>query len=345
MRVAPIGLRARYINDPAYAAAEVAAITHSHPLGYITAGLLAQLISGIVFENMSLPDALQYGIRGVERQFGLNPYFPELIKLLDRAVELSENDLPDVENIHQLGEGWVAEEALAISIYCALRHRDSFSDGIVAAVNHGGDSDSTGAITGNILGALLGYSSIPDKWKRNLELAGVILELADDLNQGCVLIDEYDCSREWKNKYLICSKLNVLQFVYDGDSQIWLEDDESKKLRYIRHTFQFCSMKPNDVTDERKVTRIYPNGIVEISEYLGRKKTSFLRKCVSKEELGDLVKCLNTSSDYYTPYCDAMSYMSFIFTDGKIRRFNSSPECLEEFVEKLKYNSHFVIRI
>ena len=47
-----------------------------------------------------------------------------------------------------------------ISLYCALRHQDDFSAGIIASVNHRGDSDSTGAVTGNILGALLGYHAI-----------------------------------------------------------------------------------------------------------------------------------------------------------------------------------------
>ena len=98
---------------------------------------------------------------------------------------LSENREMDIDNIHRLGEGWVAEETLAIAIYCALRHQDDFSARIIAAVNHKGDSDSSGAVTGNILGALLGYGAIEEKWKRNLELSDVILEMADDLCHGC----------------------------------------------------------------------------------------------------------------------------------------------------------------
>ena len=48
-------------------------------------------------------------------------------------------------------------------------------------MNHGGDSDSTGAVTGNILGAWLGYDALADQWKQDLELSDVILEAADDL--------------------------------------------------------------------------------------------------------------------------------------------------------------------
>ena len=88
--------------------------------------------------------------------------------LPDRYSRTSPID--DLDNIHQLGEGWVAEETLGISLYCALRHQDNFSAGVIAAVNHSGDSDSTGAVTGNILGALLGYDSIDDQWKKGLDL-------------------------------------------------------------------------------------------------------------------------------------------------------------------------------
>ena len=119
------------------------------------------------------------------------------------AVSLSKNQETDLDNIHRLGEGWAAEETLAIAIYCSLRHSDDFSAGIIAAVNHKGDSDSTGAVTGNILGALLGYQAIEEKWKQNLELADVILEMADDLCHGCQM-SEYDSYQDpdWIRKYI-----------------------------------------------------------------------------------------------------------------------------------------------
>ena len=123
--------------------------------------------------------------------------------MIDRAISLSENDaIDDLDNLHQLGEGWVAEETLGISLYCALRHQDDFSAGILAAVNHNGDSDSTGAVTGNILGALLGYDAIADQWKQGLELSDVILEMADDLCHGCQM-SEYSsfADPEWGTKY------------------------------------------------------------------------------------------------------------------------------------------------
>lgn len=97
----------------------------------------------------------------------------------------------------------MGEEALAIAVYCALRYENDFSAGIIAAVNHRGDSDSTGAITGNILGALLGYESMDEQWKNDLELTDVLLEMADDLYCGCPLETGGEGSDErWKRKYI-----------------------------------------------------------------------------------------------------------------------------------------------
>ncbi len=78
---------------------------------------------------------------------------------------------------------------ISIAIYCALRYEDDFSKGILAAVNHNGDSDSTGAVNGNILGAWVGYKAIDGEWKKDLELKDVILEMADDL----CLASNYSC--------------------------------------------------------------------------------------------------------------------------------------------------------
>ena len=132
----------------------------------------------------------------------LQKYLTELTNIILEAIKLSENDAPDLENIHKLGEGWVAEETLGISLYCALRHQNDFSAGVIAAVNHKGDSDSTGAVTGNILGALSGYQAIAEQWKEDLELSDVILEIADDVFYSSRTHDDSDFRNAvWETKY------------------------------------------------------------------------------------------------------------------------------------------------
>lgn len=89
-----------------------------------------------------------------------------------------------IYTISKLGDGWVGEEALAISVYCTLKYKKDFKRALITAVNHNGDSDSTGAITGNILGAYLGIDAIPKEWARKVELKDEIIEVSDDLLSG-----------------------------------------------------------------------------------------------------------------------------------------------------------------
>lgn len=208
MRVAPMGLK-NYSNKKLETidleGANIAAITHGHSLGYMPVAVLTHIINRAVYapEKRSLKEIVIDARNTVAEIFSKDEHISELTYLIDSAVSLSENEETDLDNIHQLGEGWVGEEALAIAIYCALRYENDFSAGIIAAVNHNGDSDSTGAITGNILGARLGFDKIESKWKENLELYDVILEIADDLCHGCMM-SEYSSyiDPDWERKYI-----------------------------------------------------------------------------------------------------------------------------------------------
>ena len=177
MRVAPVGL----FGQPLLAA-DIAATTHGHPLGYIPAAALAYMIDCIVNNgSISLLDVVERMVHAMEVEFKENFFLDTFIDLIHRAIFLSKRDLNDVDAIRMLGEGWVAEETLAIAIYCVLKYPDNFDNAVIASVNHDGDSDSTGAVTGNILGAYLGFHSIPDKFLERLELKNVIIQMADDL--------------------------------------------------------------------------------------------------------------------------------------------------------------------
>ena len=51
----------------------------------------------------------------------------------------------------------------------AFNTTTTFEDGLVAAVNLGGDSDSIGAIFGQIAGAYYGFDAIPNRWVKGIE--------------------------------------------------------------------------------------------------------------------------------------------------------------------------------
>ena len=217
MRIAPIVLAFdkcpsdnaqeifNYQANIIHLACEAARLTHLHPLGFLPAGLMAfllykilhspdaitpQWIKSTVFEGLWYLDNTVDSVLGVTYKQLYHKELDELNIMTLRTVKLAEEADNDVDAIKKLGQGWTADEAWYIALYCCIRHLDSVHDAIIAAVNHDGDSDSTGAIAGNIMGAIHGYQSIKSqnlfcpaghKLETTLELLDVILTISDDL--------------------------------------------------------------------------------------------------------------------------------------------------------------------
>lgn len=183
MRAAPCGLFWLSVADagtrPFEQGIECAQLTHGHPTGALTAGVLAQMVYAIG-RGASLRDAATQAIKLVAREQS----HLETTRAIEAALHLADaHGSPGPLAIRELGEGWVAEEALAIGLYAALAAPD-LREGLVLAVNHDGDSDSTGSIAGNLLGALHGEAAIPSEWLEPLECRELIAQAADDL-VGC----------------------------------------------------------------------------------------------------------------------------------------------------------------
>lgn len=195
MRVAPVGLM--FADDAARAfeiGCESAAITHGHPSGYLSAGCLASVLA-----MLAQGETLLQGIQETRQILQQWNGHQECLAAIDNALALYKTAAPSPEAIETLGGAWVGEETLAIALYCGLHFQNDFRGGVLAAVNHGGDSDSTGAVTGNILG-LMNPSGIPQEWIDNLELANVVRQIATDLAVG-IRGARAGLENEWMEKY------------------------------------------------------------------------------------------------------------------------------------------------
>ncbi|MBQ3244614.1 MAG: ADP-ribosylglycohydrolase family protein [Bacteroidaceae bacterium] len=231
MRVAPMALLdAGYASrdkntyslvELAEAGGKIAECTHKHPLAFLPASLLTILlykvvpmavkqvqedIDRIINETLDMLDFIYIDKYESEKQY--------LRDLSEKAIRLAHSDISDADAIRELGEGWVAEETWAIALYSAVRHIDSVEDAIIASVNHDGDSDSTGSVCGNIMGAIYGYEHIKERnifcpegklLEDTLELSEIILALANDLSTGCIIsecnpIDTPE-KQQWYERY------------------------------------------------------------------------------------------------------------------------------------------------
>ncbi len=172
MRIAPVGLIAENAFE---LGGKLAGLTHGHPTGRLAAACLAEVIRQLV-AGASLRQAVEGALRALQRE----ERHQETSHAVRSALVLANGGTPTAAKVESLGAGWVAEEALAIGLYCALVAED-FAHGVLLAVNHSGDSDSTGSIAGNLLGLVHGEEGIPARWREQVELAEVVTTVSDDL--------------------------------------------------------------------------------------------------------------------------------------------------------------------
>lgn len=167
----------------------------------MASGALAVLI-GAITRGHDLPRAIDE----VESQLRARHGHAEVYQAIKQAAEVARRG-PGHEHMESLGGGWVAEEALAMAIYASLVYPEpgQVLDALSLAVTHSDDSDSTGAICGNILGAFHGETALPPELAFEVEGRDTILTLADDFiyefTAGDRLHGEYGPSTKWTERY------------------------------------------------------------------------------------------------------------------------------------------------
>jgi len=163
MRVAAIGLLwADDLDHLTEVARASSLLTHGHPAALEGAAAAALLVA-LALRGES-PQQIHEQI--LQRCSGRSPDFD---RCLARLPDLLGRPVGEALSEEGLGQGWVAEEAVASALYCFWRHPDDFGAAVLEGVNTDGDSDSIAAITGSALGARLGASGIPPRWVEQVE--------------------------------------------------------------------------------------------------------------------------------------------------------------------------------
>ncbi len=164
MRVAPVALMLPR-DMVREAAMECSALTHGHPTGQRAAAAWAELLRAVA--------------EGAKLEATAAAVADDYATLLDDETSVAIKRALDAprdgraETVETLGGGWVAEEALSIALHACLAG-EGFEPALRIAVTHGGDSDSTGAIAGNMLGLMYPDEVLTHRWTMLVECRDLI---------------------------------------------------------------------------------------------------------------------------------------------------------------------------
>ncbi len=154
----------------------VSSITHAHPRSHIACGIYIQfalyLLKG--YDPKASYSKMKETILNYYR---FNPYRNEMRHfsriLVDDISIFSEEEI--------YSSGYVVD-TLEASLFCFLKC-DSYENAVLKAVNLGGDTDTTGAVTGGLAGIYYGFSNIPERWVESIARKDEIILLAERLNE------------------------------------------------------------------------------------------------------------------------------------------------------------------
>lgn len=198
MRVTPVGLLDVDADTFAGLAQLQAGLTHGHPTGLAASELTAYAVR-VLRDGVTpaqLPDVLVGYARGQRRVYrhdwlgdlwqrpgvtdptgfiarGWDECLAALTRLTDALTAPDDGGDP----CRLTGEGWVAEEALATALFCAVRYADDPVTALARAATTGGDSDSIAALAGAFLGAAYGMAAWPADWAVRIEYADQLATL------------------------------------------------------------------------------------------------------------------------------------------------------------------------
>ncbi len=177
MRLAPVPmLFADRTDELAQRAVDSARTTHGAPQAHDATRYLAGLIAGDLGgeSKQTLIGGAPYEPPGSGTAQDLHPEVAAVA-----AGSFREKEPPEIA-----GRGYVVP-ALEAALW-ALHTTEDFAEGVRAAVNLGEDADTTGAIYGQLAGAVYGFEGIPNRWRESVVMSEEIVDFADRLADGAI---------------------------------------------------------------------------------------------------------------------------------------------------------------
>lgn len=154
----------------------VSSITHAHIRSVVACFYYLEFCQSILRGQDKF--AIYQQLKGDVSRFALDyPLPPYEIRQFERLLQ---HDIYSLDEDAIESRGYVIH-TLEASVWCLLT-TDTFPEAVLKAVNLGGDTDTTAAVTGGLAGLLYGYDAIPADWIHQLAKKDAIADLAERLN-------------------------------------------------------------------------------------------------------------------------------------------------------------------
>ena len=185
--------------------AECVALTHGDPLAFLPGAMITHLICRCLRDHTtSLRSIVEESMKALDDQFGREyRQTAQVIAAVKQALKYVDDfSIFPVDAMEKL-KCDTGADILAGAIYAALIYERDFDSAMIVAANHSGRSAAVAAVAGAILGARCGEEALPDFYMEGLEIATTLMELADDLIQGCPMVRGNKLfDGDWDRKYL-----------------------------------------------------------------------------------------------------------------------------------------------
>lgn len=171
MRVAPIGFL--YQTNPAKlkeVARASGICTHGHRTA-VAASVGAAYLVKLALDRIPVGNMIRSLL---DFTAGISSEFDKTIRKVEKCLDWEDEE----KALDYLGEGWIGDEAVALSLYCFLRYPENFEKAVLRGANTNGDSDSIASIAGGISGAYLGFDAIPENWVKRIEKSDYLMDLS-----------------------------------------------------------------------------------------------------------------------------------------------------------------------
>jgi len=156
---------------------QVSALTHAHPKSLISCGIYVDMAINLL-KGHNINEAYKQTIKTINEYYKKSPYANEL----NHFKRILEEDISKFPKEKIFSDGYVIH-TLEASLWCCMNN-NSYKETVLAAVNLGEDTDTTGAVAGGLAGIFYGFENIPKNWVEQIARKDNIIDLAERLNNA-----------------------------------------------------------------------------------------------------------------------------------------------------------------